>query len=185
LQRQDLYRHIRDGLIAADPDGKPVYEANAAKSLDAIAEEERAVKAALGALPEARRKIITSHDAFGYFGKAYGLKIIAPQGVSTESEASAQDVAKIIRQIKEQKILPVHRGSPTAACSTRSRARPAPRWRRALFGAIGAGARRRLSTCSALPGRSRRRFRLKVSERTSLVKGMLTQSCPAVPHPVV
>jgi zinc/manganese transport system substrate-binding protein len=96
--------NIRDGLIAADPDGKSAYEANAAKYLAAIAEEESAVKAALGALPEARRKIITSHDAFGYFGKAYGLEIIAPQGVSTESEASAQDVAKIIRQIKQQKI---------------------------------------------------------------------------------
>ncbi len=56
------------------------------------------------ALPEARRKIITSHDAFNYFGKAYGLEIIAPEGVSTESEASAQDVAKIIRQIKADKI---------------------------------------------------------------------------------
>jgi zinc/manganese transport system substrate-binding protein len=96
--------NIRDGLIAADPDGKAVYEANAAKYLDAIATEETAVKQALAALPEARRKIITSHDAFGYFGAAYGLEIIAPEGVSTESEASAQDVAKIIRQIKEEKI---------------------------------------------------------------------------------
>jgi zinc/manganese transport system substrate-binding protein len=96
--------NIRDGLIASDPDGKSAYDANAAKYLAAIAEEESAVKAALGALPEARRKIITSHDAFGYFGKAYGLEIIAPQGVSTDSEASAQDVAKIIRQIKQQKI---------------------------------------------------------------------------------
>jgi zinc/manganese transport system substrate-binding protein len=96
--------NIRDGLIAADPDGKSAYEANAVKYLGAIGEEERAVVAALGALPEARGKIITSHDAFGYFGKAYGLEIIAPQGVSTESEASAQDVAKIIRQIKQQKI---------------------------------------------------------------------------------
>ena len=96
--------NIRDGLIAADPAGKAVYEANAAKYLDAIAQEETAVKQALGALPEARRKIITSHDAFGYFGAAYGLEIIAPEGVSTESEASAQDVAKIIRQIKAEKI---------------------------------------------------------------------------------
>jgi zinc/manganese transport system substrate-binding protein len=96
--------NIRDGLIAADPDGKAVYEANAAKYLDALANEEAAVKEALGKLPPARRKIITSHDAFGYFGAAYGLEIIAPEGVSTESEASAQDVAKIIRQIKEEKI---------------------------------------------------------------------------------
>ena len=96
--------NIRDGLIAADPEGKPVYEANASRYLDAIAKEKAAVTAALGALPEARRKIITSHDAFGYFGRAYGLEIVAPQGVSTESEASAQDVAKIIRQIKDENI---------------------------------------------------------------------------------
>jgi zinc/manganese transport system substrate-binding protein len=96
--------NIRDALVGADPDGESIYEANAAKYLDAIDAEEAAVKAALGALPEARRKIITSHDAFAYFGKAYGLEIIAPQGVSTESEASAQDVARIIRQIKAAKI---------------------------------------------------------------------------------
>ena len=96
--------NIRDGLIAVDPDGKAIYEANANTYLDAIAKEETAVKAALAALPKERRKIITSHDAFGYFGAAYGLEVIAPEGVSTESEASAQDVAKIIRQIKAEKI---------------------------------------------------------------------------------
>jgi zinc/manganese transport system substrate-binding protein len=96
--------NIRDGLIAADPEGRAVYEANAARYLEAIAKEEAAVKQAIDALPPERRKIITSHDAFGYFGAAYGLEIIAPEGVSTESEASAQDVAKIIRQIKEEKI---------------------------------------------------------------------------------
>jgi zinc/manganese transport system substrate-binding protein len=105
LENGKLYvANIRDGLIAADPEGKAVYEANAAKYLDAIATEEAAVKEALGKLPPARRKIITSHDAFGYFGAAYGLEIIAPEGVSTESEASAQDVVKIIRQIKAEKI---------------------------------------------------------------------------------
>ena len=62
------------------------------------------MKQAIATLPEDRRKIITSHDAFGYFGAAYGLKIVAPEGVSTESEASAQDVAKIIRQIKAEHI---------------------------------------------------------------------------------
>jgi zinc/manganese transport system substrate-binding protein len=96
--------NIRDGLIAADPEGKSVYEANAAKYLDAIAEEDIAVRAALDALPAARRKIITSHDAFGYFGAAYGIEIIAPQGVSTDSEASARDVAEIIRQIRQAKV---------------------------------------------------------------------------------
>lgn len=96
--------NIRDGLVAADPEGKAVYEASAAKYLDAIAKEEAAVKEAIEALPKERRKIITSHDAFGYFADAYGLEVIAPEGVSTESEASAQDIAKIIRQIKEENI---------------------------------------------------------------------------------
>ena len=71
--------NIRDGLIAADPDGKAVYEANAAAYLDAIATEEAAVKATLGKLPEDRRRIITTHDAFGYFGAAYGLSSSLPR----------------------------------------------------------------------------------------------------------
>jgi len=96
--------NIRDGLITVDPEGKSVYEANAAKYLDALAKEEADVRAALAALPQERRKIITSHDAFGYFGAAYGLEIVAPEGISTESEASAKDVAKIIRQIKAERI---------------------------------------------------------------------------------
>src|SRR6266508_1352629 len=96
--------NIRDALIAVDPDGKSTYEANANTYLDAIAKEETEVKAALSTLPKDRRKIITSHDAFGYFDAAYGLEIIAPEGVSTESEASAKDVAKIIRQIRQEKI---------------------------------------------------------------------------------
>jgi zinc/manganese transport system substrate-binding protein len=96
--------NIRDGLIAADPEGKAVYEANAEKYLAAIDAEDKAVKAAIANLPPARRKIITSHDAFGYFADAYGLEVISPEGVSTESEASAQDVAKIIRQIRAEHI---------------------------------------------------------------------------------
>jgi len=96
--------NIRDGLIAADPEGKAVYEANAEKYLAALKKEDEAAKAAIAKLPESRRKIITSHDAFGYFAKAYGIEVISPQGGSTESEASAQDVAKIIRQIRKDDI---------------------------------------------------------------------------------
>ncbi len=61
----------------------------------------------LAAIPQARRKIVTTHDAFHYFGKAYGLQLLAPEGVSTEAEASAQDVAKLIRQIRSDKIMAV------------------------------------------------------------------------------
>ena len=97
-------RNIRDGLIAADPDAKAVYEANTREYLAALKKEDAAVKAALAALPQTHRRIITSHDAFGYFGEAYGLEVLAPEGVSTASEPSAKDVAKIIRQIREAKI---------------------------------------------------------------------------------
>jgi zinc/manganese transport system substrate-binding protein len=96
--------NIRDALIAADPDGKATYEANAQKFLDGIAAMETTVKEAVAKLPPERRKIITTHDAFGYFGAAYGMEFIAPEGVSTESETSAKDVAKIIRQIKAEKV---------------------------------------------------------------------------------
>jgi zinc/manganese transport system substrate-binding protein len=97
-------QNIRDGLIAADPAGKDTYTANAATFLAAIEQEDKEVKAAIAKLPPARRKIITTHDAFGYFGATYGMEFIAPEGVSTESEASAKDVAKIIRQIKAEKV---------------------------------------------------------------------------------
>ena len=62
------------------------------------------MRAAIDAIPRDRRKIITSHDAFGYFQKAYGVTFVAPQGVSTEAEASAKDVARIIQQIRREKI---------------------------------------------------------------------------------
>jgi zinc/manganese transport system substrate-binding protein len=96
--------NIRDALIDLDPDGKEIYEANAVKYIKAIDEEDKAVKAAMAKLPPQHRRVITSHNAFGYFASAYGLEIIAPEGVSTESEASAQDVAKIIRQIRKEHI---------------------------------------------------------------------------------
>jgi zinc/manganese transport system substrate-binding protein len=96
--------NIRDALVAADPSGKTAYEANAAAYLGKLDALDREVKDAVARIPADRRKVITTHDAFGYFQQAYGIEFIAPQGVSTESEASARDVAKIITQIKRQKI---------------------------------------------------------------------------------
>lgn len=96
--------NIRDALIAADPAGRKVYEENAADYLRRLTALEKEVKEAVAKIAPAKRRVITTHDAFGYFAKAYGIEFIAPQGVSTETEASAKDVAKIIRQIKAQKI---------------------------------------------------------------------------------
>ena len=96
--------NIRDGLKAADPAGAPAYDANAKAYLDKLDALEGEVKAAIGKIPADRRKIITTHDAFGYFGVAYGVQFIAPVGVSGDAEPSAKDVAKIIAKVRRQKI---------------------------------------------------------------------------------
>ena len=96
--------NIRDALIEADPAGKAAYEANAAAYLGKLDALDADVKATVAAIPADRRKIISTHDAFGYFQQAYGVEFIAPQGVSTEAEPSARDVARIITQVKKQKI---------------------------------------------------------------------------------
>jgi zinc/manganese transport system substrate-binding protein len=95
--------NIRDALIAADPAGKNVYLANAAAYLAKLDALEREVREVIAKIPADRRRVLTSHSAFGYFQNAYGVNFIAPQGVSTEAEASAKDVAAIIAQIKKQK----------------------------------------------------------------------------------
>lgn len=96
--------NIRDALVKADPAGRAAYEANATRYLADLDAVDGEVKAAVARIPADRRKAITSHDAFGYFVKAYGIQFIAPQGVSTEAEASAKDVARIIRQVKAEKV---------------------------------------------------------------------------------
>jgi zinc/manganese transport system substrate-binding protein len=96
--------NIRDGLSKADPAGKSIYEANAKAYLARLNALEKEVQSAIASVPADRRKIITTHDAFGYFGVAYGMAFISPEGVSTDTEASARDVARIITQIRREKI---------------------------------------------------------------------------------
>ncbi|MFN3891553.1 MAG: metal ABC transporter solute-binding protein, Zn/Mn family [Beijerinckiaceae bacterium] len=95
--------NIRDGLIAVDPAGKAAYTANAAAYTAKLDELEKEVRAAIAKIPAANRKVITNHDAFGYMA-AYGLRFIAPQGISTDAAPTAQAVARIIRQIRQEKI---------------------------------------------------------------------------------
>ncbi|MCU0904075.1 MAG: metal ABC transporter substrate-binding protein [Tabrizicola sp.] len=99
--------NIAAGLIAADPEGEAVYTENATAYLAELSGLDAEIKAAVAVLPEDRRTVVTSHDAFGYFAAAYGLTFVAPQGVSTEAEASAQDVAALITQIREAGIAAV------------------------------------------------------------------------------
>ncbi|MEL6751481.1 MAG: zinc ABC transporter substrate-binding protein [Pseudomonadota bacterium] len=94
--------NIADGLCAADADGCTTYRANAAAYTAELKTLETELAATLGALPEDKRTMIVSHDAFGYFAKAYDLTFLAPQGVSTEAEASAADVARLIDQVRDK-----------------------------------------------------------------------------------
>lgn len=96
--------NIRDDLSAVDPAGQSAYAAQASAYLARLDALEQEVRATIAGIPPERRKLVTTHDAFGYFSAAYGLAFIAPLGVSTDSEASAQDIARIIRQIRAQKI---------------------------------------------------------------------------------
>jgi len=96
--------NIRDALAAADPADSAVFRANADAYLAKLDALDREVRDAIAQIPEGRRKVISTHRAFGYFAAAYGVEFIAPVGVSTESEASARDIAAIITQIRAAKI---------------------------------------------------------------------------------
>lgn len=104
IPNAEIYvKNIADAFCEADKAGCATYTANADAYLAKLAALETEVKAAIDAIPADKRTIITSHDAFGYFEHEYGLKFIAPEGVSTEAEASAADVAKLVDQVKEDK----------------------------------------------------------------------------------
>src|SRR5258708_25120072 len=90
--------------MAADPADAKVFRANAQAYLTKLDALDREVRAAVARIPQNRRKVISTHNAFGYFAAAYGIEFIAPEGVSTESEPSARDIGGIIGQIKSSKI---------------------------------------------------------------------------------
>ena len=96
--------NITAGLAKADPENAADYYANRATYVTEIEALNVDVTAMMAGLPEEKRTVVTSHDAFGYFAHAYGLTFEAPQGLSTESEVSAADVAELIEQIREEGI---------------------------------------------------------------------------------
>ena len=100
---QAYVKNIAQGLCAVDAAGCDSYRSNAAaygQQLDALDQE---IRRAWSAIPAQQRLVISSHDAFGYYASAYGVRFLAPQGVSTDSEASAQGVARLVRQIRQEK----------------------------------------------------------------------------------
>ncbi|MCW5653754.1 metal ABC transporter substrate-binding protein [Hydrogenophaga sp.] len=97
-------KNIAQGLCRADAAGCDSYDRNAQAYLSRLDALDSEIRAAWSAVPAEQRKVITSHDAFGYYARDHGVRFLAPQGVSTESEASAKGVAQLVRQIRQEQI---------------------------------------------------------------------------------
>jgi zinc/manganese transport system substrate-binding protein len=96
--------NIAAGLSQVDPGSAAFYEANAAAYARQLQEFDARAKAQFNAIAPDKRKVITSHDAFGYLGVHYGLTLLAPEGINTDAQPSAKHVAELIRQIKRENI---------------------------------------------------------------------------------
>ncbi|CAM3371092.1 Metal ABC transporter substrate-binding protein [Bordetella sputigena] len=97
-------RNIGAALAKADPTHADAYRQRTDAYVARIEALDQRVKQAFAALPAERRRVVTSHDAFGYFGQAYGVTFISTMGISTDAEPSAADLARIIDQVKREKV---------------------------------------------------------------------------------
>jgi zinc/manganese transport system substrate-binding protein len=97
-------QNIATSLTKLDPSGASTFKTNSEAYIAELKQLDIWAKSQFDAIPKSKRKVITSHDAFGYFAAQYQIAFLAPQGISTESEPSAQQVGKLIRQIKAEKI---------------------------------------------------------------------------------
>ncbi|HEX6288086.1 MAG TPA: metal ABC transporter substrate-binding protein [Herpetosiphonaceae bacterium] len=98
--------NIRDGLKQVDPASGSAYDANAAAYIEQLRQLDAEIVAQVAGVPAERRKLITNHDTFGYFAKRYGFEVVGNvfEGVSTEQEPSAQQIAQLVRLIEEQRV---------------------------------------------------------------------------------
>lgn len=99
-----VVEEVRDALIETQPENAEVFAANAA---DHLADLERLVtyaQDAMATVPESARVLVTAHDAFGYFGEAYGMDVLGIQGISTQAEAGLNRVGELVDLLVERKI---------------------------------------------------------------------------------
>ncbi|MDH1176985.1 metal ABC transporter substrate-binding protein [Achromobacter mucicolens] len=97
-------RNVANGLAAADPAHAQAYRQRADTYIAKLQALDASVRKSFDAIGADRRKVVTSHDAFGYFGDAYGVTFIPAMGVSTDAEPSAREVAGIIEQVRRDKV---------------------------------------------------------------------------------
>ncbi|MBN8926899.1 MAG: hypothetical protein BGO51_15030 [Rhodospirillales bacterium 69-11] len=95
---------IAAGLAKADPDHAEAYQDASARVVAEIRKMDAWIEAQFAPIPPARRRIITTHDAFGYYGARYGIELLAAEGLSTEAEPSARAIAALIAQIKREQV---------------------------------------------------------------------------------
>lgn len=94
--------NIAAALIRADPAGAAVYRQNAARYTAELEALDATIRRTLATVPAERRKVVSSHDAFGYFSHAYDVRFLAAAGISTQSEPSASGIAQLIRQLRRE-----------------------------------------------------------------------------------
>lgn len=96
--------NVMNALIQADPQDAEAIRRSGARYIEQLQGLDRWASATFAAIPVAKRKVLTSHDAFGYFGQRYGVTFLAPVGFSTEAEASASEVGGLIKQLQAEHI---------------------------------------------------------------------------------
>ncbi|KAA6104209.1 metal ABC transporter substrate-binding protein [Pantoea dispersa] len=96
--------NVMNALIKADPDDAADIRHSGERYIQQLQKLDSWAKSEFAGVAQSKRKVLTSHDAFGYFGQRYGVTFLAPVGFSTEAEASASDVAAIIKQLRAEHI---------------------------------------------------------------------------------
>lgn len=101
---QVMVRRIAEGLAGADAEAAEAYRTAAARYVAELAELDTWVAAQFASIPRERRRVVTSHDAFAYYGARYGIDFLSPQGVTTRNDPSAQQIARLVQQIRRDRI---------------------------------------------------------------------------------
>ena len=97
-------RNIAEGLAQASPDRAEFWRARSAVYINEIEQTDAWIAAQFDPIPLAARRVITTHDAFGYYGDRYGVSFLAAEGISTDSEPSAKGIAALVGQIRREKV---------------------------------------------------------------------------------
>ncbi len=118
---------IRDALVAADPGGRAAYGANATAYLARLRALDRAIAACMDAIPAGRRRLVTDHDALGYYAARYGIEVIGTviPALSTQAQASAGAVARLVRTIRRAGVTTIYTETSGNAKLARAIARDA------------------------------------------------------------